>query len=483
MTTDYVKLLNALLLEGRENETTEYKETSLDPVLLGEYISALSNSALRLDEKVAYIVFGVKDDLTVVGTQYDPKTVQHKNEDLEYYLSKRLSPPVRFEFVEFFYNTKRVVMIKIYPAFDRPTNFNHIAYIRIGSHKVTLDTQPEIYKELWLKGNNNPFEKAVAYTCESKEEILKLLDYQCFFKRLELNVPQTTDFIIKYLISREMICDNSDGTYDILNIGAILFARKLSDFDYLKRKRLQLIKYRGNSKTGGAILKKQYDCGYAICLDEIVKEIINNIPINSFVVEGASRKDVPVYPPLAIRELVVNSVMHQDYSIPGDNPDICLYKNRMEITNPGAPATDVNRIIDSHKSRNEILASFMNDIGFCEEEGKGIDRVIEDIELYQLPAPTFENLTTQTRVTLFQPKEFSTYTKEERIRACYQHASLKYVSKGFMTNQSLVDRFGGEPSTNTSSHIITETVDCGLIKLYDPESTSKRYAKYVPIYA
>ncbi len=74
--------------------------------------------------------------------------------------------------------------------------------------------------------------------------------------------------------------------------------------------------------------------------------------------------------------------------------------------------------------------------------------------------------------------------KIPRIRACYQHCGLKYVSNEKMTNESLRKRFNLSPTqSETSSRIIKDTLNEGLIKLDDPENISKRYSKYIPSWA
>lgn len=119
-----------------------------------------------------------------------------------------------------------------------------------------------------------------------------------------------------------------------------------------------------------------------------------------------------------------------------------IFENRIEITNPGKPLIDTNRFIDhSPESRNEILASLMRRMNFCEERGSGIDKVIYEIEAFQLPAPEFLSGDNYTRITLFSPKSLRQMDKMDKIRATYQHCCLKYVSGELMTNQSLRDRF------------------------------------------
>jgi predicted HTH transcriptional regulator len=75
-------------------------------------------------------------------------------------------------------------------------------------------------------------------------------------------------------------------------------------------------------------------------------------------------------------------------------------------------------------------------------------------------------------------------TNEERIRACYQHACLQYVSNDRMTNSSLRKRFAiDERNYSIASRIIADTIKAKMIKLFDPESSSKKHASYVPIWA
>jgi predicted HTH transcriptional regulator len=74
--------------------------------------------------------------------------------------------------------------------------------------------------------------------------------------------------------------------------------------------------------------------------------------------------------------------------------------------------------------------------------------------------------------------------KQDKIRACYLHACLKYVSGQYMTNQSLRDRFGiEEQNYSTASRIISDAKEKGLVKDYDPDNKSRTYAKYLPYWA
>ena len=165
-----------------------------------------------------------------------------------------------------------------------------------------------------------------------------------------------------------------------------------------------------------------------------------------------------------------------------------IFTGRMEITNPGEPLVDTLRFIDSPpKSRNEVLAALMRRMKICEEAGTGIDKVIEAVELFQLPAPDFVAITTTqpgfTRATLFAPRTLNEMDTYQRIRACYQHACLCFVSGKRMTNTSMRERFGiEEKNAAKASRIIADTLAAGQIRPFDPEQ-GKKYASYLPFWA
>ena len=113
-----------------------------------------------------------------------------------------------------------------------------------------------------------------------------------------------------------------------------------------------------------------------------------------------------------------------------------------------------------------------------------MDKVIFNNELYQLPPINILVQQNRTVVTLYSYKTLSELDKAEKIRACYQHACLKYVSNDKMTNQSLRERFKIEDQNAAiASRIIKDTIDAGQIKEDNPESNSRKYKKYVPIWA
>lgn len=192
-----------------------------------------------------------------------------------------------------------------------------------------------------------------------------------------------------------------------------------------------------------------------------------------------------MYPEIAIRELVANALIHQDFNITGAGPMVEIFVDRREITNPGVPLIDTLRFIDEPPpSRNEVLAALMRRMAICEERGSGIDKVISSVKTFQLPAPHFRVAPSSTVAILLGPRKFAQMNKDERIRACYQHACLQHVSGQRMSNASLRKRLGIKDSNYPqASRIIKDTIEVGLIKPHAEGSGSKRDASYVPFWS
>ena len=210
---------------------------------------------------------------------------------------------------------------------------------------------------------------------------------------------------------------------------------------------------------------------------------MNQIPQNE-VIQDALRKEVKLVPEMAIRELVANAIIHQDLSQTGASITVEIYKDRIDISNPGQPIVKPERFIDGYKSRNERLADSMRRMGICEEKGSGIDKVVGIAEVYQLPAPSFTFDDVRTLVTIFGPTTVENMDRADRVRACYQHCCLKYVMNERMTNQSLRERFRlPESKSAIVSQAIAATVEDRLVKLDEKVGTSRRFARYLPFWA
>lgn len=483
-TTEYLlSLLNELRKLPHETEWVEFKHNNDDPDEIGEYLSALANAAALTGKVHAYLIWGVDNDThEAVGTSFDPGKAKVGNEELENWLLRLLSPKINFRFHSFSAEEKPVVLLEIGAAFRHPVQFKGTEYIRVGSYKKKLKEFPEKERELWRIFDRIPFEREIAAENVSVEEVFKLLDYPAYFDLLSLPLPEGRDGILAALAADEMIAPGKTGKWNITNLGAVLFAKRLADFRPLRRKAMRVVLYKGESRVE-TLREQEGTKGYAAGFEGLIGFVTNLLPSNE-VIGQALRKEVPMFPELAIRELVANAVIHQDFHVSGTGPMVEIFCNRMEITNPGLPLVKTDRFLDSPpKSRNEALASFMRRIGVCEERGSGVDKVVFQTEFYQLPAPLFETTDEHTRAVLFAHREFRAMDKTDRIRACYLHACLRYVQRDFMTNTTLRERFGiEEKNSSMASRIIRDTADVGLIRCHD-DTVGSKARKYLPWWA
>jgi len=480
---DLIQLVERLIKLPTESEWFEFKLNNADPNEIGRLISALSNTVAILNKRTAYVIWGIEDaSHNIVGTNFSPSTAKEGGEELENWLTRLIQPRVNIQFHEISINGMPVVILDIDRASHYPTSFKGEKYIRIGSYIKSLKDYPEKEKLLWQVFDSSRFERNVAAKNLTAEAVLNILDYPSYFYLLKHPLPENRDKILEVLVADAMIEQADNGNWNILNLAAILFCRQLNDFKHLKRKTIRVIQYSENNRITTQ-RELEFATGYALSIEEVIKFISSILPANE-IIGPALRKNVTMYPLLAIRELVVNAIIHQDFLISGAAPMIEIFQDRIEITNPGKPLTDTMRLLDNPpRSRNEDLASFMRRIDLCEERGSGVDKVVEQTELYQLPAPIFATINDNTRVVLQAHKPLKKMTKEDRIGTCYLHACLKYVDNDHMTNTTLRARFGIEPKNSAdASRIIKSTLEAGLIRIHDTANTRKA-AKYVPFWA
>ena len=483
-TTEYLtSLVHELCNLPSETESVEFKHNNEDPQEIGEYLSALANAAALNGKANGYLVWGVQDDShAVVGTTFQPTTARKGNEPLESWLLRLLDPKVHFRFYDVAVDDRPVVVLEIARATRRPVRFSGTEYIRIGPVKKALKEAPDRERGLWRIFDQTPFEDLIAAERLSADAVLRLLDYPVYFDLLELPLPANQDGILAALAEDQLILVCDAGGWNVTNLGAMLFAKKLADFPRLKRKAMRVIQYRGAGRV--ETLKEQVGGkGYASGFEGLIGYINGLLPSNE-VIGQALRKTVLMFPELAVRELVANALIHQDFFVTGAGPMVEIFDDRIEITNPGEPLVDIQRFVDTPpKSRNETLASMMRRFRICEERGSGIDKVVLQVELYQLPAPLFEVPEGFTRAVLFAHRPLAEMDKADRVRACYLHACLKYVTRGFLTNASLRERFGiDEKNKATASRYIKEAVQEGTIRPFD-ESAARKMMKYVPFWA
>lgn len=476
---DLVRELCAL---PAETEWVEFKRNNADPETIGKNISALANGAALHSREAAYIVWGVDDRThTVVGTDFVPDVAKKGNELLKSWLNRMVSDAT-FEFQRTEVDGMETILLEIAPASQFPARFRRDAYIRVGSVTKSLSDHRQIERRLWRLLDARNFEDGIAATHHSDEAVMTLLDCPAYFQLLGIPLPDGNANILDAIRKDGLIRRSDAGSWNITNLGAILIARDLSAFTKIQRKRLRIIRYDGigRFKTEREL---EIDSGYALAFQSVIEQIMTLTPSNE-VIEQALNVNMPMFPEIAVRELVANALIHQDFLATGTGPMVEIFGDRIEITNSGKPLVETLRFLDAPpKSRNELFASMMRRFGICEERGSGIDKVIDMIEVHQLPAPVFETVEEFTRCVLFAHKKLSDMSRDERVLACYWHASLRFLLGQSTNNQSIRERFDiPSQRSDHASRLLKEAVEADMLVIENP-AVGNKSRTYLPNWA
>lgn len=433
-----------------------------------------------------FIVFGIEDRTG----QFVGLTQDQASSTIDKLLTisrEKLSPVVKFEHAIQVVDDIPLLFVHIQESSSKPV---HLAagsiedtFVRSGG--TTRKASRQEIGTLMLNSRTPQFEELHCSKLMSGGEVINALDYRTVYGLLNKPIPSQTDEILKWMVEEKMIDQIDTDKYYITNFGAISSAHELKAFDPLVRKSIRLIRYKGINKLE---TEKEYPGtkGYAIGFQGLIEFIKALLPASE-VIKNALRKETTVYPEIALREIIANALIHQDFTITGTGPMIEIFDDRIEISNPGRllPSKTVDRLIrTTPESRNETLAAAFRRYNICEERGSGFEKAVTEIELFGLPPLRFQQTNNSFIVTMFSPRAFADMTPEERVEAAYQHSIIKYFSSQAMTNSSLRKRFGMHDKQRPQvSLVIKEAMKQGRIKSKNPESASLKYAEYIPYWA
>ena len=161
---------------------------------------------------------------------------------------------------------------------------------------------------------------------------------------MKLPMPTTQQAIIEKFKTEQLVAEDETGLA-ITELGAILFAKNLADFDNLKRKAVRVIVYKGKNKLETE-REQMFSKGYALSFENMIDWITGQLPANEEIGK-VLRKEVTMYPEITIREIIANMIIHQDFTELGF-PMVEIYSDRMDISNPGLPLINTDRFISVH---------------------------------------------------------------------------------------------------------------------------------------
>lgn len=463
--------LNVLLDLRSENEHVEFKEAknNFHFEKLVDYCVALAN------EGGGRMVLGVTDKppRRVVGTsafEMPEKTVAG--------IYERIHLKVLWHEIE--HADGRVLVFEV-PSrpIGHPLQYEGRYWMRAGEELVPMTSDQ--LKRIIDEGKPDFIDLAAHSNC-TEEEVVSLLDVQGYFDLRKRPLPSTRTELLDVLEGKGFV-RRENGLFTITNLGALLLAKRLPDFESLARKGVRLIVYEGISKEkvrDGKDITGQK--GYAVGFEGLVSYVHAQLPASEEIA-SALRTTTHAYPLKAVREIIGNAIVHQDLGEQGTGITVEIYDDRIEVTNPGLPILPTDRFIDENQSRNERLADALRQLGICEERGHGMDAVVMQIEAYQLPPYRCRLGTRHTTVVLSRYKPLKDLSPEERVNAVYQHCVLRFVTNQVTNNESVRKRFNiDKKNSATASRLLGEAVGATVIRPSDPEAANK-LMRYVPYWA
>lgn len=462
------------------NELDWKTELSPDKKRLTEHLSAFANFPGG-----GFLVFGIDKHGTPRGI--NGITAQITINQLANLGRSALDPPLILDHAVHDFESVRLLFIYIPESSVKPVHIRgktmDAAYIRSGG--TTRIAGRQELGTMMLHSRSPRWEDLRASVLLTDDELIGALKTESLVALTGSPAPATKEEMLDWLEGEKFIVKEPSGGGYVTNLGAIAAARTLSEFPDLSRKAVRVIVYDGLNKSKTK-REQEGTHGYAVSFQNLLHFVMLLLP-QSEVIERALRVKKTVYPEIALRELIANALIHQDFSVTGVSPLIEIFDDRIEISNPGGllPSKRLDRLIGTQpESRNERLARSFRLYKICEERGSGLFKAGIQVELYGLPKLEFHAGSNYFKVTLYSPRTFRQMSARERLEACYQHAVLKHLSDDALTNKSLRERLKMPERQRTMvSALIQTALDKGRIKQVDPANKSRKYARYAPHWA
>lgn len=401
--TEYItNLVQQLVNEPTEQEWLEFKENYHSAEEIGERISALANAACLCDKRYGYLIFGVKDsDQSIVGTHFDPKKQKAKgNEDLEFWLSSRLSPRIDFKIYDVDVDGKKVIVFEIPATSHTPVTFLHESYIRVGSYTKKLKDYPEKAKKIWQSMSTDwSAEICQDATIGDLDPIAIAKARQLFIRknpRLSEEVPQWDD--VTFLNKARLTIKGKITNTTIVLLG-------LPESAHFINPAVAQITWILKSADG---IEKDYEHFYTpflLAVDEVYHKI-RNLKYRYLISGTLFPEEVDQYDPYIIREALSNAIAHQDYRLGGRITIVEKEDSTLTFQNYGnfLPVSIENVILSDspeQKYRNTFLVNAMMQLNLIDTIGSGIRRMFlkQREKFFPMPDYDLENNRVQVKIT------------------------------------------------------------------------------------
>lgn len=375
MTTTRVELLE--IIRNGENSGVEFKRDVLQNHDLAKELVALANL------EGGIVLLGVEDDGSICGL-----TRPRLEEWVMTTCRDKIRPGVIpfFETIRDVDQGRDVAVVRVPRGVDVHTlwhNNRHTYYIRVGSQ--SREPTPEELRRLFQQRRMLRAElQPVAGVTLADLDLRRLKDYFGTIRQQAVPEDNDTRAWESLLLNTEIMAEEG-----VTLAGVILFAQNPNRF--VPHAGLDAAAFPGREKDYAALERAGIRGPMVPLLDSdrrlveagLVEQSVEFIRRNTGVVatlqDGARRLERPVYPPEAVREAVVNALIHRDYLLAHTDIELAIYENRIEIVSPGRLSngiTPARMRAGCRASRNQLIKDVMRDYGYLEHMGMGIPRKI-----------------------------------------------------------------------------------------------------------
>lgn len=374
------------ILEG-ESLLVEFKEKILHLDSLAGEITALANT------EGGIIIIGIDDQGNIKGL----KQAQGLEENIMNLVRSNIEPALSVDFLIIEMQDKKIAGIKVPKSASRPHKTNQGKYyIRVGTTK-RFPSQEELARMYQNRGLIYFDIKAILEADLKDIDKDRVNNY--FHKVYQKDLYADAENIDELLVNLDILKEEQNRLYPTI-AGLLFFGTDPQK--HLKSAGVKLVHFKGENLDSEILQKKDIIGNVPEQIEQAVNFIRANIK-TKIELDGIKRREIPQFPIEAIREIIVNALAHRDYSILNQKIRIFLFSDRLEVISPGRLPNTVTleNITFKQASRNPTIVRFLDKLGYLEEAGMGIYRVIQIMKKHNLKPPKFEIIDEEFKVILF----------------------------------------------------------------------------------
>lgn len=477
LSKELIELIQQIRKNGSEDNRIEIKKALGGCPKIYDTLSSFSNQSGG-----GIIIFGVDqdNDFDLCGV-YDADDLQKNIVSM----CKQMTPVVRplctvASIGEKVYVSAEIQEIDI---FDKPCFYTGAgrlkgSYVRVGDSDEHM-TEYEIYS---YEAFRKKIQDEIRTEPRAAIEDIETIEFQQYLQRLKKLKPKQGNLPTPKVMKLQGF---SNGEIPTL-AGIMMF----SDYpqSYYPQLCITAVSVQGYEIGDLGDLSQRFDDNERIegtipqMLDSAISFLRRNIKVRTIIDQNTGkREDRPEYPIVALREIILNALIHRDYSIHTDLSPITIrvFKNRIEVENPGGlygrmTLNELGKTIAD--TRNPFIAKAMEIIGETENRFSGIPIIRRLMAEYRLPDPVFENSRGVFKVTLFN---HTTESNEKQENSMFSQI-LDYCSV-WRSRAELKERFSHITSPYLMSFFVNPLVAQGRIALLYPDKPRSKNQKYKTI--